>query len=193
MQPPFEDAAPADRDLDPRVAIPPARFEQEDAVRIAYEMAAGVAEAHGLGVVHRDLKPENVFITRADVVKVLDFGIAKFLGWGYHSTGRMRGVLGTPSYMSPEQAEGAPVDAGTDIWAVGAVMYELISGTRPFLAPSAALVVEKIRSETPARLATIVPGLPPAVDDLVHQALERERHIPDNRVSHRRPGRLPGV
>jgi tetratricopeptide (TPR) repeat protein len=79
--------------------------------------------------------------------------------------------------MSPEQAEGAPVDAGTDIWAVGAVMYELLSGKRPFMAPSAAQVVEKIRSEKPPRIAALVPSLPAEIDDIVHQALERDPEL----------------
>src|SRR5262249_19188654 len=109
------------------------RFPPEEALRISYEICCGVGEAHQLGVVHRDLKPENVFLTILDVVKVLDFGIAKFYGWGFRTTGRMRGVLGTPSYMSPEQMRGdAPPTFASDVFQIGLILYELCVGRPPF-------------------------------------------------------------
>jgi serine/threonine-protein kinase len=108
------------------------RFDEEEALRIAFEIADGVASAHELGVVHRDLKPENIIITSGRVVKVLDFGIAKFYGWGIRSTGRMRGPLGTPSYMAPEQLDNVPPSFATDVYQICLVLYEMLAGRHPF-------------------------------------------------------------
>jgi serine/threonine-protein kinase len=108
------------------------RFPLEEALRVAYEIACGVAQAQALRVIHRDLKPENVILTQARVVKVLDFGIAKFNGQGLQSTGRLRGVLGTPSYMSPEQILGNPVTFASDVYQIGVMIYEMVAGRHPF-------------------------------------------------------------
>lgn len=108
------------------------RFPLEEALRVAYEIACGVAQAQALKVIHRDLKPENVILTRARVVKVLDFGIAKFNGQGLRSTGRLRGVLGTPSYMSPEQILGDRVTFASDVYQIGVMIYEMVAGQHPF-------------------------------------------------------------
>jgi eukaryotic-like serine/threonine-protein kinase len=146
-------------------------------------MGALVA-AHRKDIIHRDIKPENILLSRGPAGEIspmlIDFGIARMHGREGELDTQVGVLLGTPSYMSPEQAEGAPVDAGTDVWAVGAVMYELLSGERPFRAPSASLVVQKIRGERPPHVAGLVPGIPPAVADIVHQALERdpERRFP---------------
>jgi serine/threonine protein kinase/tetratricopeptide (TPR) repeat protein len=157
------------------------RIGVEEALDILVPIMGALVAAHRKDIIHRDIKPENIILARGATgeitPKLIDFGIARMSGLKGELDTEVGVLLGTPSYMSPEQAEGAPVDAGTDIWAVGAVMYELISGTRPFLASSAALVVEKIRSETPARIAALVPGLPPAIDDIVHQALERDPYL----------------
>jgi serine/threonine-protein kinase len=153
----------------------------EEALDILVPIMGALVAAHRKDIIHRDIKPENIFLARGttgDIApKLIDFGIARMQGQKGELDTEVGVLLGTPSYMSPEQAEGAPVDAGTDIWAVGAVMYELLSGTRPFVASSAALVVEKIRSERPARITGRV-ALPAEVADIVHQALERE---PDRR------------
>jgi serine/threonine-protein kinase len=109
------------------------RFDEERVVRIGFEICCGVAEAHALEVVHRDLKPENVFLTLAEIVKVIDFGIAKFSGtWGFASTGRMRGVIGTPSYMSPEQIAGGVPSFTSDVYQIGLILYELCTGRYAF-------------------------------------------------------------
>ncbi|MEO8284328.1 MAG: serine/threonine-protein kinase, partial [Pseudarthrobacter sp.] len=109
------------------------RFRLEEALRIGYEIACGVAQAQSLGVIHRDLKPENVILTEATVVKVLDFGIAKFNGQGLQSTGRHPlGVMGTPSYMSPEQILGEAVTFASDVYQVAVIIYELVAGQHPF-------------------------------------------------------------
>ena len=103
-----------------RGPLPPA-----DAVRIALEVARGLAHAHALGVVHRDLKPANVFLCAEGTVKVLDFGLA-------HALGQPRPEGGTPAYMAPEQRAGAPEDERTDVFALGVMLYQMLAGERPF-------------------------------------------------------------
>jgi serine/threonine protein kinase/tetratricopeptide (TPR) repeat protein len=101
---------------------------------IVRQIAAGLAKAHQKGIVHRDIKPANLVITNERVVKILDFGIAKLKGES--TITRAGSVIGTPAYMAPEQMRGEPVDARTDLWALGAVMYEMAAGRRPFPAES---------------------------------------------------------
>jgi len=154
------------------------RLSVEEALEVMVPIMGALVAAHRKDIIHRDIKPENILLARGPsgeiVPKLIDFGIARMSGEkGDHDT-EVGMLLGTPSYMSPEQAEGAAVDHGADIWAVGAVLYELLSGTRPFLAASAALVVEKIRSESPARITELVPGLPEEMAEVVHQALDRD-------------------
>jgi len=119
------------------------RLQPRKAVHVALQMARGLARAHGAGVIHRDVKPENVMIATDDTVKLLDFGLAKLAGTversgdGAHDdsvddlTSRVGRVLGTPAYMSPEQAAGSTVDARTDVYAMGVVMHEMLVGGRP--------------------------------------------------------------
>ena len=95
-------------------------------VQIARQICAALGEAHAQGIIHRDLKPENVMLDRSGNVKVMDFGIARLLDSAATSTG---GVMGTPAYMAPEQAESRPLDPRTDIYAVGLILYELLTGT----------------------------------------------------------------
>jgi tetratricopeptide (TPR) repeat protein len=130
-----------------------------EAVRIGVEVARGLAHAHEHGVVHRDLKPENVFLCDDGQVKVLDFGLA-------HAFGHRRADGGTPSYMAPEQLEGAPEDERTDVFALGVILHEMLSGKRPFEDERA------LRSG--ARAPTLdVPG-EPALGDLVAGMLEKQ-------------------
>jgi eukaryotic-like serine/threonine-protein kinase len=154
------------------------RLSVEEALDVLVPIMGALVAAHRKDIIHRDIKPENIFLARGAsgevTPKLIDFGIAHMADQDGELDTGLGVLLGTPSYMSPEQAEGRAVDAGTDVWAVGAVMYELISGERPFKAPTAALVVEKIRTERPPRITGIVPGLPPEITDLVHGALERD-------------------
>jgi eukaryotic-like serine/threonine-protein kinase len=130
-----------------------------EAVRVAAEVAKGLAHAHGEGVVHRDLKPENVFLCEDGQVKVLDFGLA-------HAFGRRRAEGGTSGYMAPEQAEGAPEDERTDVFALGVILFELLSGKLPFEDERA------LRSANRAP-ALEVPG-EPALGELVSRMLAKK-------------------
>ncbi len=139
-----------------------------EALSIARQIAAGLAAAHEKGIVHRDLKPANVFLTVDRRVKVLDFGLAKLVGTiptgeaetlthaptGATESGR---VLGTVAYMSPEQARGQPVDLRTDVFSSGVVLYEMLSGERPFRGATGTDVVAAILKEAPAPLPQSVP------------------------------------
>ncbi len=135
------------------------------AVALALQLARGVAAAHALRVVHRDIKPENLFITRDGTLKILDFGLAKLRSDAVvdpssptvdaSSPGL---VIGTPAYMAPEQVRGAPADERTDIFAIGAVLYEMLGGHAPFVRPSAGETLAAILHEPVAPLPARVPS-----------------------------------
>jgi Tol biopolymer transport system component len=145
------------------------------------QIARGLAVAHDQGIIHRDLKPENLFVTRDGRVKILDFGLAKALGGeatGDDATLAMTepgAVLGTAGYMAPEQVRGRPADARADIFALGAVLYELLAGRRAFPGDSAIDRAHAILNQEPAPLPADVP---PVVERLVLRCLEK---APDER------------
>jgi hypothetical protein len=148
--------------------------------RIAVQVCAALGAAHRLGVVHRDVKPDNLFLIQrsgeSDFVKVLDFGVAKVLN-AEGTQGTLEGaIVGTPTYMSPEQAAGLPVDVRADIYAVGTVLYEMLAGHPPFLAPSFGQLVVKVITEAPpplpSRLSSGEP-LPPALARLTLRCLAK--------------------
>ncbi len=152
--------------------------------RVAFILAqvlSALAAAHAEGMVHRDVKPDNVFLVSGapvpDFVKVLDFGIAKLgaqsaAGARLTSTGAM---LGTPAYMAPEQARGADVDARADIYAVGATLYQALSGRLPFEEPSLQAMLFAIVEKTPPSLAEVRPDLPPELVAVVDRAMAKDR------------------
>jgi len=146
------------------------------AAEIAQKICAAIAAAHAQGVIHRDIKPGNVMVTRDGTVKVMDFGIARMLG--PETAPQTSAVLGTASYLSPEQAQGGPVDARTDIYSLGAVLYELLTGRPPFTGDSSVAVAYKQVNETPAVPSSLSPAVPPAMDAVVMKALSKN---PSNR------------
>jgi serine/threonine protein kinase/WD40 repeat protein len=156
-------------------ALPPRR-----AVAYALQIARGIAAAHARGIVHRDLKPENVMITRDDHVKILDFGLAKpmaatavdkTLATGVATAAGI--VLGTFGYMAPEQVRGLDVDHRADMFAFGAVLYEMLSGERAFRGDTAADSMSAILSKEPPDLDMARLAIPPGLDRIVRRCLEK--------------------
>jgi hypothetical protein len=135
------------------------------------QILAGLAEAHAQGVVHRDLKPENILISRDGVVKVMDFGIARASDSRATSTGT---AIGTPAYMSPEQIEGRPADARSDIYSLGLVMFEMFCGQPAFSHPSPFGVIAKHAHETPPAPREIDAAVPPRLERAILRCLEKD-------------------
>ena len=131
----------------------------EQALRLALSIVCALEAAHRRGILHRDLKPANIMVTLEGTAKLLDFGLAKLIG---SQEGGLQGVtrtvegmvLGTPAYMSPEQAEGKSLDVRSDVFSFGAVLYETLSGTRAFAGDTAAQVVSAVLRDDPPPLQT---------------------------------------
>lgn len=141
----------------------------------------GLKAAHGAGIIHRDLKPDNLYILREkagtpDFVKIIDFGISKFHALGSDmSMTRTGAVMGTPYYMSPEQARGSrDIDVRSDVYAMGVIMYEALSGAKPFDAETFNELLFKIVLSTPPPLAEMVPGIDAAFASIVYKAMARD-------------------
>ncbi len=149
----------------------------ERAANIVCQACAGLEYAHGRGIIHRDIKPANIMITGDGTVKIMDFGIAKFGVTGMTSTGQ---VVGTPNYMSPEQVKGEPLDGRTDLFSLGVVLYEALTGARPFVADNVAGIVYKIANQTPAAPQELAPSLHPGLSAVVMKALAKD---PDKRFA----------
>ena len=158
---------------------------QRRAIEYASQIAEGLAAAHDKGVVHRDLKPENVFVTKDARVKILDFGLAKLARTDAPTPGEgatatvpahtMPGmVLGTAGYMSPEQVRGKEVDARTDIFAFGAILYEMLSGRRAFKGESSIETMNAILKDDPPELEVEKLKLSPGLERIVRRCLEKE-------------------
>ena len=159
--------------------IVPGGLSLNDALDYASQVASGLAAAHKAGIVHRDIKPANVMLTKDGVAKIVDFGLAKVFGVDATKTGT---AVGTVAYMSPEQARGERVDNRTDIWSLGAILYELLTGVRPFKAEYELAVVYAILNEDPESLTALRPETPEAVDRLVRKSLEKNPEMRYQRV-----------
>jgi serine/threonine protein kinase len=146
------------------------KFPVNRVIRIMEQVCSALQFAHDRGVVHRDVKPANIMLTRDDFVKVTDFGTAKILQYG---GGQQTGPMGTPGYMSPEQIKGRGVDGRTDIFALGVVLYQMLTGKRPFIGQDIPTVLYRILNEQPPAPETIDPSIHPGVSSTIMKALSK--------------------
>ena len=163
--------------LERRGAIPVA-----EAISYLLQACEGLSEAHGIGIVHRDLKPENLFLAvrpEGVVLKILDFGISKDVGssirHGRRTTLSKGGAaIGSPSYMAPEQIRAEPnLDARADIWSLGTILFELLTGRCPFEAETVALMYQKVLTEDPPSLLDFIPDAPRELNTIIRLCLQK--------------------
>jgi len=146
-------------------------LKTDEALDIAIQIAQGLQEAHKHQIVHRDIKPANVLITASGVVKIVDFGLAKLAGRTVLT--KSGSTVGTAAYMSPEQARGEAVDARTDIWSLGVVMYEMVTGRLPFPAEYAEAIVYRILHEEPEAITSLRSNVPMELERIVKKAVAK--------------------
>ncbi len=143
----------------------------DEALDIAVQVAQGLAKAHASGITHRDIKPANIMLTTDGIVKVVDFGLAKLAGHsGLTETGT---TLGTIAYMPPEQVQGESVDPRADIWSLGVVLYEMVTGQRPFTGEHQLVIANAIQQQTPKALTSIRSGVPLDLERVVGRMLAK--------------------
>src|SRR5690349_19047087 len=163
------------------------QLETSEILDIAIQVASALEEAHTAGIVHRDIKPDNIMVRRNGYVKVLDFGLAKLTETVDRSPSDAEAstrvlvqtdagvVMGTSHYMSPEQARGRPVDARSDIWSLGVVIYELVAGRTPFEGETSTDVIVAITQKEPPPLARFAPNVPAELEWIIMKALRKDR------------------
>ncbi len=147
------------------------RVAPAEALGIVAQVARGLACAAEQRIVHRDIKPGNLMLTTDGTIKIVDFGLAKIGDSQLTLTGTR---MGTVSYMSPEQTRGEPVDQRTDVWSMGVVLYELLTGTQPFRGGSDQAIIHAILNDEPDPIEEVTPGLGPGVASLVERAMRKE-------------------
>src|SRR5262249_53217078 len=156
------------------------RMTPHEVAHVLHQLLEGLSAAHAAGIIHRDLKPDNVYLVanksgQQDFVKVLDFGVSKFNALDSEmSMTRTGAVMGTPFYMSPEQARGGKVDARSDLYAVGVVVYQAVTGRVPFHAETFNELMFKIALESPEPPELVAPGLDPSFSALISRAMVRD-------------------
>ena len=155
-------------------------FHPRRAAEIAAEVAAGLGFAHSRGVVHRDVKPGNVLLTRSGQAKVTDFGIARALSSPDEDLTQAGSVMGTATYFSPEQAQGLAVDPRSDLYSLGVVLYELVTGRPPFTGDTPLAIAYKHVQDEPARPSTLISGLPAPLEAVIMKLMSKR---PDDRYS----------
>jgi serine/threonine protein kinase len=146
-------------------------LDWREALRTVARVAEALQHAHANGIVHRDIKPANIMVQASGEPKIMDFGVAKVDTVHLTTGGR---ILGSPSYMSPEQAGGQRLDARSDLFALGAVLYELLTGKKAFPGPDLPTILRRLAYEDPVTPSALSPGLPAAVDAVVARALAKE-------------------
>jgi serine/threonine protein kinase/tetratricopeptide (TPR) repeat protein len=144
----------------------------EDGIEIAIQIAEGLARAHEAGIVHRDIKPANIFITTHNEVKILDFGLAKLAGQTRLT--QSGATLGTPAYMSPEQTQGKTPGPQTDVWSLGVILYEMLTGRRPFEADQELALLYSIINEEPGPIRKLNPEVPEALEQILQHAMVKK-------------------
>ncbi len=147
------------------------RLSTEEALRITRQVAEGLAVAHRHGIVHRDVKAANILLTTDGTVKIVDFGVAKVAGGDTTRTGN---VMGTVAYMSPEQVQGKRVDHRTDLWSLGVVLYQMLTGLQPFQGEDIPSTISSILLQTPDPLAHSVEDVPRALQGIVNRLLAKD-------------------
>ncbi|NAZ82581.1 Stk1 family PASTA domain-containing Ser/Thr kinase [Kineococcus sp. R8] len=146
-----------------------------ESLKITEGVLAALEYSHRMGIVHRDIKPANVMITPAGEVKVMDFGIARAVSDSSATLTQTSAVMGTAQYLSPEQARGEQVDARSDLYSAGCLLYEVLTGRPPFVGDAPVAVAYQHVSEQPRPPSALEPGIPPAVDHVVLMALSKDR------------------
>ncbi len=146
------------------------RFAIEDTIFVVLQLLAALQAAHATGIVHRDIKPANVMLVGGTQVKVTDFGIARIDTW---QLTQRESVIGTPSYMSPEQCRGETVDARSDLFSTGVLLFEMLAGQKPFAGATSAEVLTKLLRDPPPNLRGLVPGIPDALVAVVERSLAK--------------------
>jgi len=150
------------------------KLPPERAVRIALRILDTLEYLHSHGIVHRDLKPENVMVDAEDRIKLIDFGIAAKTGARRLTFAKLSQTLGTPDYISPEQVKGKRGDARSDLYAVGVMLYEMLTGKAPFTGPNAFVIMNDRLLNSPVPPREIDPTISPQLQEIIYRALERD-------------------
>jgi serine/threonine protein kinase len=150
------------------------KIPQDRTIKIALQIASALDYIHGHGVVHRDLKPENIMVDADDRIKLIDFGIAANVGSRRLTFAKFSQTVGTPDYISPEQVKGKRGDARSDIYALGVMLYEMLTGKVPFTGPNAFVIMNDRLLNNPIPPREIDPAISPQLQEIIYRAMERD-------------------